>query len=74
MLIGEYLNGNRWNGKRYNKNGNKEFEIKEGNGKRKKYDYYSGKIIFEEEYLSEKRNEKGKNIMKMVYYYLMENI
>ena len=27
---GEYLNGKRWNGKGYNKNGNIEFEIKDG--------------------------------------------
>ena len=27
---GEYLNGKRWNGKGYNKKGDKEFEIKDG--------------------------------------------
>jgi len=30
---GEFLNGKRWNGKGYNKEGSKEFEIKNGNGK-----------------------------------------
>ena len=33
LFEGEYLNGKRWNGKGYNKTGNIEFEIKEGNGK-----------------------------------------
>jgi len=33
---GEYLNGERWNGKGYNKNGIKDFEIKEGKRKRKR--------------------------------------
>jgi len=27
---GEYINGNRWNGKKYNKNGNIEFEYLNG--------------------------------------------
>ena len=29
---GEYLNGKRWNGISYNYNGEKEYEIKNGNG------------------------------------------
>ena len=29
---GEYLNGIKWNGKIYNKEGKIDFEIKEGNG------------------------------------------
>ena len=33
LFEGEYLNGKRWNGKGYNKNGNIEFEIKDGKGK-----------------------------------------
>ena len=34
---GEYLNGKRWNGKGYNKDGIIDFEIKDGNGKGKEY-------------------------------------
>ena len=37
MFEGEYLNGNSWNGKGYNKDGIIEFEIKNGNGKVKEY-------------------------------------
>ena len=48
-----------WNGKKYNKNTNVEFEIKNGNGIIQEYDY-DGNIIFEGEYLNGKRNGKGK--------------
>ena len=53
---GEYLNGKIWNGNGYNKNGNKEFEIKNGKGYIKEYNYYNDKIIFEGEYLNGERN------------------
>ena len=56
---GEYLNGKRWNGKGYNKEGNMNFEIKEGKGKGKEY-YPNGKLKFEGEYLNGKRNGNGK--------------
>ena len=68
---GEYLNGNRWNGKYYNIDGNIEFEfgtlIYEGeylynmkNGKGKEYNY-NGKLEFEGEYINGKINKE--------YYY-----
>jgi len=45
LFEGEYLNGKKWNGNGYNINGNKEFEIKNGNGNIKEYDIYDGKIF-----------------------------
>ena len=56
---GEYLNGKKWNGKGYNKNDNREFEIKDGKGEIKEYDY-NGKLIFEGEYKNGVRHGKGK--------------
>ena len=56
---GEYLNGNRWNGKGFNIKGNKIFEIINGKGKVKEY-YSNGNLEFEGEYLNGKRNGKGK--------------
>jgi len=55
---GKYLNGKRWNGKGYNKYGNKEFEIKDGKGNIIEYDYYDN-LVFEGEYLNGERNGKG---------------
>ena len=52
MFEGEYLNGKRWNGRGYNKKGIIDFKINEGNGKRKEYNYYDDKLIFEGEYLN----------------------
>ena len=59
MFEGEYFDGKNWNGKAYNKNGDIEFEIKNGNGNWKGY-YYNGKLKFEGEYLNGERNGKGK--------------
>ena len=59
MFEGEYLNGKRWNGKGYNINYEKEFEIINGNGKVKEY-YNDGKLKFEGKYLNGERNGKGK--------------
>ena len=56
---GEFLNGKRWNGKLYDFKGNEEYEIKNGNGYLKEYDY-SSRLIFEGEYLNGERNGKGK--------------
>ena len=41
--------GKRWNGKGYNKEWNKEFEIKYGNVKGKEYNNYNSKWLFEGE-------------------------
>jgi len=60
---GEYLNGKIWNGKGYNnKDGELEFEIKNGKGYIKEYDEY-GKLEFEGEYLNGERNGKGKEFV-----------
>ena len=56
---GEYINGKLWNGKGFNINGIKVFEIINGNGKVKEYDY-NGKLLFEGEYLNGEINGKGK--------------
>ncbi len=44
---GDYIKGKRWNGKGYNYEGCEEFEIINGKGEGKEYNYY-GKLIFEE--------------------------
>ena len=59
MFEGEYLKGKKWNGKGININGNIEFEIKNGNGKVKEYNFVD-QLEFEGEYLDGKRNVKGK--------------
>ena len=58
IFEGEYLNGKKWNGKGYDKKGNIIFELKKGNGKRKKYNEFEG------EYINGEINGKGKE-----YYY-----
>ena len=55
---GEYLYGLKWNGKKYDKNGNIIYELNNGNGKVKEYE--GEKLIFEGEYINGKRNGKGK--------------
>ena len=60
---GQYNNGRRWNGKGYDFEGNKVFEIQSGKGSGKIYDFY-GYLIFEGEYLNGERNGKG-----IEYYY-----
>ena len=61
LFEGEYLNGKKWNGKGYNKYGEIDFEIKNGNGKIKEYyDNDWNKLKFEGEYLNGERNGKGK--------------
>ena len=56
---GEYLKGEQWNGKRYIKNNNIIYELKDGKRKIKEYDYL-GQLIFEGEYLNGQKNRKGK--------------
>ena len=46
---GEYLNGKIWNGKGYNKNGKIKFEINNGKGYIKEYNYNECKLRFEGE-------------------------
>ena len=56
---GEYLNGKWWNGTWYNINGEKEYEINNGNGNIKEY-YPNGKLKFECEYVNGVLTGKGK--------------
>ena len=56
---GEYLYNKKWEGKGYDKNGNRIYELNEGNGTVKEYNS-NNKLIYEGEYLNGKRNGKGK--------------
>ena len=64
IFEGEYLNGKKWNGNGYNINGNIEFEIKDGKGNIKEFDFDDGKLKYEGEYLKGERNGKGKEFYK----------
>ena len=64
---GQYLYGEKWNGKGYNYDGINDFEIKNGNGKGNEYDY-EGKVVFEGEYLNGKKNGKGKEYFEVREY------
>ena len=58
---GEYLNGKKWNRQGFNPKGEKEYEIKEGNGFVKEYNNYIGELSFEGEYsIGTRWNGKGK--------------
>ena len=62
---GDYLYNKKWNGKGYDENCNVIYELFNGNGKKvREYDYYSGILIFEGEYLNGKRHGKGKEYDK----------
>ena len=56
---GEYINNQKYNGIEYDKKGNKENEIKNGNGKVKEY-HDNGKLKFEGEYKDGKKHGKAK--------------
>ena len=49
----------KWNGNGYNMKGNLEFELKDGKGIIKEYNY-NGQLKFEGEYINGERNGKGK--------------
>ena len=55
---GEFLYNKKLNGKGYDKNGNIIYELINGNGKVK--EYFNGRLIFEGEYVNEKKNGKVK--------------
>ena len=57
---GEYLNGKKWNGIIYNEKNNFKFEIKDGNGKFKEYDY-KGNLLFEGELINGEKKGKEYN-------------
>ena len=56
---GEYLFDRKYNGKGYDKNGNIIYELINGNGRVKEYNY-DNEIIFEGEYKNGYKNGKGK--------------
>ena len=60
---GDYLYDRKWNGKGYDKNGNIIYELINGNGKVKEYNY-DGELKFEGEYLNGKKNGQGKEYYK----------
>ena len=64
---GEYLDDLKWNGKGYDKSNNIVYELKNGKGFVKEYNYEHRNLEFEGEYLYGKRNGKGKE-----YSYLGE--
>ena len=59
---GEFLFGKKWNGKGYDPKGNKVYELKNGKGFVKEYEF--GQLIYEGEYLNGERNGKGKEYRK----------
>ena len=58
IFCGEFKDGKRWNGKGYDGSNNSVYELKNGKGRVKEYNF--GKLIFEGEYLNGKKNGKGK--------------
>ena len=56
---GEYRFNNKWNGKGYDESGNVIYELINGNGRVKEYNF-NGKLEFEGNYLNGNRNGKGK--------------
>jgi len=73
-IEGEYLKGRLWNVKGYNIDGSIDFEIRDGKGIIKEYNYRD-ELSFEGEYLMDKKMEKEKNIIFMMEHYLLkENI
>ena len=57
---GIYLNGKRWSGKGYNEKREIVYQIKDGKGYAKEYNWFNGHLIYEGEYLNGERNGKGK--------------
>ena len=68
IFEGEFLNGEAWNGKGFDKNGNIAYELKDRKGFVKEYDY-GNHLIFEGEYLNGKKFAKGKEYKggKVIY-------
>ena len=56
---GEFLYNKKWNGKGYDENNNIIYELINGNGRVKEYNW-NGELIFEGEYLNGQKNGKGK--------------
>ena len=56
---GEFRYDKKWTGKGYDTNGNKIYELINGNGKIKEY-YGNSKLKFEGEFFNGEKNGKGK--------------
>jgi len=63
LFEGEYKNDKIWNGKGYDQNNNLLYEIQDGKGFVKEYDFYVD-LLFEGEYVNGERNGKGKEFYK----------
>ena len=57
---GKFLFDKKYDGKGYDENGNKIYEINNGNGYIKLYNYFNGYLEYEGEYLNMKKNGRGK--------------
>ena len=57
---GEYKDGKKWNGKGYDNKNSVIYELNNGKGKFKIYDYYNDRIFIEGEYINGEINGKGK--------------
>ena len=64
---GDYLNGNKWNGKGYDLKGNIIYQLNNGNGTIREYDNL-GNLTYEGEYKNGLRHGKGKE------YYHSDNL
>ena len=60
---GEFRYNNKWNGKGYDETGKIAYELINGNGKGKIFNF-DEELIYEGEYLNGKRNGKGKEYNK----------
>ena len=61
IFEGEYLNGKRWNGKLYDlQDDSIIYELKNGNGFIKEYNYINEELLFEGEFIDGEKNGKGK--------------
>ena len=59
LFEGGYRNGLKWSGKGYDGNNNIVYELNNGKGYVKEYDYYSF-LVSEGEYVNGQKNGKGK--------------
>ena len=60
MFEGYYLEGKKWNGKGYDAKNNVIYELNNGKGYIKEYDFHNSELIFEGYYENGQRNGKGK--------------
>jgi len=73
LFEGKYKNGLKWTGKGYGEDNNMVYELNNGKGYVKEYDYYSF-LVSEGEYVNGQKNGKGKDYDWVGNLYLKENI